>query len=67
MEDRTLLKTGIIGSVISAVCCFTPLLVVGLGVIGLSAWLAWLDYLLLPSLGVFLGLTGFALWRLKSN
>jgi mercuric ion transport protein len=67
MENRTLLKTGVIGSVIAALCCFTPLLVVLLGGIGLSAWLGWLDYVLLPTLAVFLTLTGLALWRLKSS
>ena len=35
------------GSVIAALCCFTPILVIGLGVVGLSAWLGWLDYVLL--------------------
>jgi len=39
MNNRTLLKTGIIGTVIAALCCFTPVLVVLLGVVGLSAWL----------------------------
>ncbi|MBC8267509.1 MAG: mercury resistance system transport protein MerF [Rhodospirillaceae bacterium] len=67
MENRTLIKTGIVGSVISMICCFTPLLVVLLGGIGLSAWLGWLDYLLLPALVGFLALTGLGLWRLKSS
>ncbi|MBT4934982.1 MAG: mercury resistance system transport protein MerF [Rhodospirillaceae bacterium] len=67
MKNRTLIKTGVIGSVISMLCCFTPLLVVLLGGVGLSAWLGWLDYLLLPALVAFLALTGFGLWRLKSS
>jgi mercuric ion transport protein len=67
VENRTVLKTGVIGSVVTMICCFTPLLVVLLGGIGLSAWLGWLDYLLLPALAAFLALTGFGLWRLKSN
>ncbi len=36
MKDATILKTGVIGSIIAAVCCFTPLLVVVLGAVGLS-------------------------------
>ncbi|MEE9545733.1 MAG: mercury resistance system transport protein MerF [Rhodospirillales bacterium] len=48
-------------------CCFTPLLVIGLGAVGLSAWLAWIDYILLPGLLIFLCLTGYGLWRLRSN
>lgn len=61
MDDRKLLRRGIIGSVITAICCFTPALVVLLGVLGLSAWLAWLDYVLLPALMLFLGMTAYAL------
>jgi len=63
MKDATLVKTGIIGSVIAALCCFTPILVIGFGAVGLSAWLGWLDYVLLPVLGLFLGLTAWVLWR----
>ena len=51
------------GSAIAAVCCFTPALVLLLGAVGLSAWLAWLDYVLLPALVIFLGITAFALLR----
>lgn len=62
-DEKKLLKTGIIGSVILAICCFTPILVILLGVIGLSAIVGWLDYVLLPGLGVFLAITGYALWK----
>lgn len=58
-----LLRVGITGSVIAAICCFTPVLVIFLGAIGLSAALGWLDYVLLPALAGFLTLTGYALWR----
>jgi mercuric ion transport protein len=34
-----------------------------LGAVGLSAWLAWLDYILLPALVLFLGITGYAVLR----
>lgn len=62
--DRSgLLKFGLIGTVILALCCFTPLLVVLFGVVGLSAVLGWLDYVLLPALAVFIGITLYALWR----
>ncbi len=37
MNGKRLLSTGIVGAVIVALCCFTPILVVLLGVIGLSA------------------------------
>ncbi len=63
MKDATILKTGISGSLIAAICCATPVLVIALGAVGLSAWLAWIDYVLLPALAIFLGLTGYGLWR----
>lgn len=61
--DRKLLTTGIVGTVVAALCCFTPVLVGLLGVVGLSAVLGWIDYVLFPALAVFLALTGYALWR----
>ncbi len=63
MTDRKLFRVGAAGTVIAAVCCFTPALVVLLGAIGLAAWLAWLDYVLFPALFGFAGLTLFALAR----
>lgn len=63
METGRLLKTGIIGSTVAALCCFTPLLVVLLGAVGLSAVVGWLDYVLLPALAGFLAITGYALWK----
>jgi mercuric ion transport protein len=63
MNNKTMLKTGIIGSAIAAVCCFTPALVLLIGAVGLSAWLAWLDYVLLPALIIFLSITVFTLIR----
>jgi mercuric ion transport protein len=63
MKDATIVKTGIVGSVIAAICCFTPVLVIGLGAVGLSAWLGWLDYVLFPALAIFLGITAFGVWR----
>ena len=64
MSDKGLLTTGVIGTVIAALCCFTPFLVVLLGAVGLSAWLGWLDYVLLPALGIFVCLTAYAVFRL---
>ena len=64
MKDRTLLGTGIVGTVIAAICCFTPALVILLGAIGLAAWLAWLDYVLFPALAIFLGIAIIAAMRM---
>ena len=63
MSERRLLGIGLGGSALAAVCCFTPALVLLLGALGLSAWLAWLDFVLLPALVLFLGLTAYALLR----
>lgn len=63
MSTNKLICAGSAGSVIVAICCFTPVLVVGLAAVGLSAWLGWLDYVLFPSLAFFLGLTAYGLWR----
>lgn len=65
MKQRTLMKTGIIGSLIAALCCLTPVLVVLLGAIGLAAFIGYLDYVLMPVLVVFLGITAYAFFRKK--
>lgn len=67
MGNRRLLRVGIVGTVVAAVCCFTPALVLALGAVGLSAWLAWLDYVLLPGLLLFLTITVFAWFRLRRS
>jgi len=61
--SRRLLRIGVVGAVVTAVCCFTPVLVVLLSALGLSALTGYLDAVLLPALAIFLGLTGYALWK----
>ncbi|MDX8383663.1 MAG: mercury resistance system transport protein MerF [Ghiorsea sp.] len=60
MKKSTLLKSGIIGAGIAALCCFTPILVIIFGVVGMAAWVGYLDYILMPVLLFFLLLTIFA-------
>ena len=67
MSQRGILKTGIIGSVSAAICCFTPLLVNVFGALGLSALVGYLDFVLLPALAFFVLLTVFALWKRKQS
>ncbi len=62
-ERVTLLGAGLIGTAIVALCCFTPVLVVLAGVVGLAAIVGYLDYVLLPALLFFVGLTAYAMWR----
>lgn len=61
MKNSTLLKTGIIGTIVTALCCVTPVLVILMGVVGLSALVGYLDYVLLPALVMFIGITVYAL------
>jgi len=65
MKDRLLL-VGIIGTVVAAICCFTPVLVILLVTVGLSAAVGYLDVILIPILVIFLTITGYALWRRKT-
>lgn len=67
-SNNRLLKVGIIGTVVAALCCFTPVLVVLLGVTGLGALTGYLDYVLLPASGIFLIVLIYALiQRQKSS
>ncbi|MES1949123.1 hypothetical protein C84B14_17328 [Salinisphaera sp. C84B14] len=64
-RNKKLFGVGIAGTVIAALCCFTPVLVILFGVVGLSAPVGYLDYVLLPALAFFLGLTIYAVYRRK--
>jgi mercuric ion transport protein len=63
MQDRALITTGVAGSIVAAICCATPLLAVAFGALGLTAWLAKADYVLIPALIICLGLIGVGLYR----
>jgi mercuric ion transport protein len=67
MESGKLLKIGIVGTVVTAICCFTPLLVILLGAIGFSAIIGALDYVLLPALVVFLAVAFYAFWKKRQS
>ena len=53
------------GTVLVAICCFTPILVVLLGTVGLSALTPYLDIVLLPALFIMIVLTilSYLRWR----
>ncbi|MDZ4144861.1 MAG: mercury resistance system transport protein MerF [Burkholderiales bacterium] len=61
MKNSTLLGIGIGGTVLAALCCFTPILLILLGVVGWGALTGYLDFVLLPTLLVFIGITVYAL------
>lgn len=63
MSDRSLITTGVIGAVVAAICCATPLLAVVLGGIGVTAWLAKADYIVVAVLILGLALVGLGLYR----
>ena len=58
-----MLRFGLIGAAITAICCFTPVLFWALAWFGVAAAAAWLDYVLLPLLAVFVAIIGVALWK----
>ncbi len=55
-RGTTLFRAGLTGTAVTGLCCFTPALVVLLGMLGLSAWAGLLDYVLFPALAGFLAL-----------
>ncbi len=67
MDNRNLIRFGVVGTAIAALCCFTPVLVILAGVVGLSALVGYFDYVLLPALIFFVGLTVYAMWRRQKH
>jgi len=63
---QRLLRFGIVGTLIAALCCFTPVLVVLLSTVGLAALTGYLDYVLFPALAFFIGLTIYAIYTSKA-
>lgn len=61
--NTTLLRLGVVGSIIAALCCFSPLLFVLFSAVGVAAWMGYADYVLWPTLAIFVGLTLYALYR----
>jgi len=51
------------GALVVGLCCFTPLLVVSLSALGLSALVGWwLDLILFPVLALFLIILGYGIY-----
>ncbi len=57
----------IAGSILVALCCFTPILVITLGAVGLSAFTPYLDYVLLPALVLMIALAVVSYIRWKKS
>ena len=67
MTEKSLLYTGLCGTAFTGICCITPLAVIGFTAFGLSAWVGWLDTILLPAFAGFAALTAYAFWRLRAT
>lgn len=63
MNKKRLMTSGLVGAALIALCCFTPILVGLLGLVGLGAVTGYVDYVLLPTLAGFLGLALYGLSR----
>ena len=63
MSNKKLLQMGVIGTIIAALCCFTPVLVVLFGAVGLASLIGVVDYIALPALAIFSAITVYALWK----
>ena len=57
--------SAVVGTVLVALCCFTPVLVLVLSILGVSFLTPYLDYVLFPALVVMLIVTVMAYrkWR----
>ncbi len=55
----------LIGTVLVAICCFTPILVIALAVLGLSLVIPYLDFVLFPVLAILIIITiiSYKKWR----
>jgi len=62
-KSNSMLRVGAIGTVVTAICCFTPILAWPLAALGMGAMVGVLDYVLWPSLALFAALALYGLFR----
>ncbi len=55
------------GTILVALCCFTPILVITLAAVGMSAFTPYLDYVLLPALVLMIALAFVSYIRWKKS
>jgi mercuric ion transport protein len=67
MRDHTLITTGVVGGLIAAVCCATPLLAILFGAIGFTTWLAKADSILMAALIICIALVGVGLYQFRRS
>ena len=56
MEKGQLFKMVLGGTIVTGICCFTPVLPWLFGLVGLTLLVPYLDYVLFPLLFLFLGM-----------
>jgi len=66
-QNTKLIGTGLTGAIVSMICCLTPVLVLVLGALGLSAYVAKADFVLIPIFVASIALVIFALVRRKRS
>jgi mercuric ion transport protein len=66
-QNTELIGVGAAGAVLSMLCCVTPLLAVLLAALGLTAFVAKLDYVLVPLFLASIALVIFALVRRRRS
>ena len=66
-QNTKLIGAGVVGALLSMLCCFTPVLVVLLSALGLTAFVAKLDYVLVPAFAASIALVIFALVRRRRS
>lgn len=67
MKHKKTFIAGVIRTFLVLLCCAMPILVILLGTIGLGAITSYLDYVLIPVLAVFLGLTFYSYSKYKES
>ena len=60
-----MIKSSIGGAALIALCCLGPALVPLLGALGLSAWLSWDGYVLLPALVALVAIAAARIFYLR--
>ena len=66
-QNTKLIGMGTAGAAVSMLCCVTPVLAILLGALGLTAFAAKLDYVLIPVFIASIALVIFALVRRRRS
>ncbi|MFG1423124.1 mercury transport protein [Roseixanthobacter liquoris] len=67
MSDRALVRAGMVGAILAAICCAAPFLAVGLPLAGLGAWLAGAGLVVLPLMVAGLGLAAWGIHHRRAR